>query len=341
MGSLSDSTSPVVLLEYLRSKTQVDCDSLNIQIATEFGPFVDCTSNQADAYYELLNPQRAALLRSSVALGRKFQSEYANVTFEELAMEISMVSLSLTIASLITGNILVMANPVYSDSTIKIVENGQRIYSLCRRIEPNFDVSRLCIKVASTWEGLQACRKLKLLGIKTLATTLFTIEQAMLAAEVGCISISPFVHELRVHFDETYRDTDPILALCVDAQQYFEQYSYPTRVKACSVISVDEIMQLAGVAAFTIAPSLLRALSETKELEKMVAERSLFNNKIYSAQSMQRTSFMDDEEKYREAFANRDSGKGQVKTKQAIELFREFQLKAEALMRDNDETKHE
>jgi transaldolase len=41
------------------------------------------------------------------------------------------------------------------------------------------------------------------MGIETLATTLFTIEQAILAAEVGCSSISPFVHELRVHFDET------------------------------------------------------------------------------------------------------------------------------------------
>jgi transaldolase len=70
-------------------------------------------------------------------------------------------------------------------------------------LEPNFDLSRLVIKVPSTWEGLQACRKLKDLGINTLATTLFTIEQAILAGEVGCISISPFVHELRVHFDES------------------------------------------------------------------------------------------------------------------------------------------
>ena len=70
-------------------------------------------------------------------------------------------------------------------------------------MEPSFDLSRLCIKVPSTWEGLQACRKLNTLGVKTLATTVFTIEQAILAAEVGCIYISPFVHELRVHFDET------------------------------------------------------------------------------------------------------------------------------------------
>ncbi len=64
-------------------------------------------------------------------------------------------------------------------------------------------MSKLCIKVVSTWEGLQACRELTKLGIKTLATTLFTLEQAILAAEAGCTYIAPFVHELKAFFDET------------------------------------------------------------------------------------------------------------------------------------------
>jgi len=301
---------------------------------------VDCTSNQADAYLELLNPRRAALLKKSAALARQMQAEYPDVTFEELAVEIAMISMSLTIAPLITGTLHVMANPTFSYSTTKIIENGQRLYSLCRRLEPAFDLSRLCIKVPATWEGLQACRKLKSLGVKTLATTLFTIEQAILAAEAGCIYISPFVYELRVHFDETYHDTDPIFGLCVEAQQYFEQYSYPTRVKACSVISVDEVMQLAGVAAFTVAPALLEALSETDAPEAKVADLSLFKDKeTVTKQMIERTSFVNDEEKYLEAFAKREGGKGQVKTRQAIDLFSDFQIKAEALMRDNDLTR--
>jgi hypothetical protein len=75
-------------------------------VATDLGPFADCTSNQvldlarigifvtdddqADSYTELLNPQRAALLKKSAALGREILSEYPGVTFEELAMEISV-----------------------------------------------------------------------------------------------------------------------------------------------------------------------------------------------------------------------------------------------------------
>lgn len=65
-------------------------------------------------------------------------------------------------------------------------------------------MSRLCIKVVATWEGLQACKKLTALGINTLATTLFTMDQAILAGEVGCVYIAPFVHELKAFFDPTY-----------------------------------------------------------------------------------------------------------------------------------------
>lgn len=59
------------------------------------------------------------------------------------------------------------------------------------------------MKVPATFEGLQACRELYTGGIQTLATTVFTMEQAILAAEVGCISVSPFVHELKAGLDST------------------------------------------------------------------------------------------------------------------------------------------
>lgn len=75
---------------------------------------------------------------------------------------------------------------------------------MCRRLGHNFNISRLCVKVVATWEGLQACKTLTAMGINSLATTLFTMEQAILAGEVGCAYIAPFVHELKAFFDETY-----------------------------------------------------------------------------------------------------------------------------------------
>ena len=66
---------------------------------------------------------------------------------------------------------------------------------------PAFDSKRVCIKIPSTWEGLRACRELEKQGISTLATTVFCMEQAVLAADSGCAYIAPYVNELRVHFD--------------------------------------------------------------------------------------------------------------------------------------------
>ncbi|KAK3167554.1 hypothetical protein OEA41_010681 [Lepraria neglecta] len=109
----------------IESNQATDYNILSLLVATELGPFVDCTSNQADSYLELLNLQRAALLKNSAALGREILSDFPGVSYEELAVEISMVSLSLTVAPLITGVIHVMSNPLL-ESTPAIIENAKR-----------------------------------------------------------------------------------------------------------------------------------------------------------------------------------------------------------------------
>lgn len=338
MGSLGD----VNLLAYMRSKTQVDVDAVDVDIAARLGPFADCTSNQMDAYTELLNPRHAPLLKKAAALGKELTTgllgghDFKNVTEDELAVEIAMVSLGLLVLPHLEGKIHIMANPVYACSTEKVVENGQRIALLCKRFEPDFDTCRLVIKVASTWEGLQACRKLKVLGVQTLATTVFSMPQAVLAGEVGVKSISPFCHELRAHLEEDHHDPEPIVALCVEAQHYFEQHHIPTRVKACGAMTVDEILQLAGVAAMTIAPGHLDELASTNRPESELEKLSLFSVK---EKAVEKVSYVDDEEGFRAAFKAFAGGKGEAKTMDGIECFCEYQKKAEALMRDPDLTK--
>lgn len=132
------------------------------------------------------------------------------------------IELALEVIQTVHGNVHVMVNPSYSYNTEAIVANAQRktillrlyvknrdanlysagLHHICQIVDPDFDTSRLVTKVPTTWEGMQASRQLKRSGIKTLATTLFSMEQAILAGEAGCISISPFVHELKT---ETYK----------------------------------------------------------------------------------------------------------------------------------------
>ncbi|KAI4235770.1 MAG: hypothetical protein L6R40_006365 [Gallowayella cf. fulva] len=86
MGSNSE---PLHLLNELRTRSQIDVDSLDVAVAKELGPFAGSTSNQADAYLELLLPHRVELLQESIALARQLSGDYADVPFEELAFEIA------------------------------------------------------------------------------------------------------------------------------------------------------------------------------------------------------------------------------------------------------------
>lgn len=72
------------------------------------------------------------------------------------------------------------------------------LIQLFQHVRPGFDIARICIKIPSTWEGMMACRALESAGVRTLATTLFSMTQAVLAAEVGCTYIAPYVNELKV-----------------------------------------------------------------------------------------------------------------------------------------------
>ncbi|KAL8753740.1 MAG: hypothetical protein Q9199_004838 [Rusavskia elegans] len=79
----------VDLLNELRNRSQIDCDTLDVELAKDLGPFIGSTSNQADAYLELLLPHRADLLHESLVLARQIGGEYTDVPFEELAFEIA------------------------------------------------------------------------------------------------------------------------------------------------------------------------------------------------------------------------------------------------------------
>jgi hypothetical protein len=113
----------------------------------------------------------------------------------------------------------------------------------------------------------------------------------------------------------SYKDNDPLVGLCVKAQQYYEEHSIPTRVKACSCITIDEILQLSGVAAHTIPPEDLATLASMNESKDQLDAKSLFKPKKFTNGygHQQRRTYMDDEAKYRVEFAASDCGKGQFR----------------------------
>ncbi|OJJ48452.1 hypothetical protein ASPZODRAFT_62478 [Penicilliopsis zonata CBS 506.65] len=314
-------------LDTLRTRTVVDCDTMDVEVAKKYGPFQDCTSNQAIAFFELSKPQNAELVKSSMKDAEALLPKFPAISRENLAIEIAMVKLALGIAPLIKGCVHIQTNPYESYSTESTVVNALRIVKLFQHLQPGFDTSRICIKIPSTWEGLMACRTLELAGVRTLATTLFTMEQAILAAEVGCTYIAPYVNQLKVHFEPGFVDPNKLLPLCFDIQHYYRRIKAKTQVLPASLTSTDEILQLAGVDHITIAPGLLEQLAGSASTNSVP---SLFDASpvLHDFE----TSFINDESRYRLAVTRDLDGASEGKLTQAINIFCDMQDKLIELM---------
>ncbi|KAL4895967.1 hypothetical protein BDV59DRAFT_171751 [Aspergillus ambiguus] len=321
-------------LDLLRARTIVDCDTLNEQVVKNMGPFHDCTSNQAIAYGELSKPENTGILSASVSEARKLltSGRFTSITEAELAVEIATVKLALKIAPHISGHVHIQTNPYYSYSTEQTVVNALRIVQLFQHLHPGFDQSRICIKIPSTWEGMMACRALEQAGIHTLATTLFSLAQAVLAAEVGCAYIAPYVNQLKVHFEPGFSDPNKLLPLCVLIQKYYESARARTQVLPASLTSTSEIFALAGVHHITIAPGLLEQLSQPDSAPEM---RSLFDLDVPPALPSEPLSYVNDESAYRLSFSRDMHGASEEKLTQAVNIFCDMQDKLIQLVKSS------
>ncbi|RAL12775.1 transaldolase family protein [Aspergillus homomorphus CBS 101889] len=329
--------TPQTALEALRERTIVDCDTMDEQVAKTYGPFQDCTSNQAIAFGELSKPENAKVITESVSEAKELVTKFPELSVEELAVEIAMIKLALKIAPHIRGYIHIQTNPYYSYSTEKTLVNALRIIQLAQHLQPGFPQSRICIKIPSTWEGLLACRALEQAGVRTLATTLFTLTQAALAAEVNCTYIAPYVNQLKVHFEPGFTDPNKLLPLCPLIQKYYQRIGSRTQVLPASLTSTTEILALAGVHHITIAPGLLQELAhQPGTMTDGSVPASLFDSRdpdpVAAGLPERALSFVNDEAGYRLAFTRDARGESEGKLTQAVNIFCDMQDQLVQLM---------
>ncbi|KAJ4164209.1 hypothetical protein LMH87_005893 [Akanthomyces muscarius] len=329
------------LLETLRQTSQVGCDTMDIEVAKSLGPFVDCTSNQAIAYFELSRDGgefHRQLWKEAVKFATRTAMEDDDITRDELVVEVAMVKLQLAFLPYTTEYVHVQTNPKLSFSTEATVRNAERLVTMFKElVGDEEDENRICIKVPATWEGLEACQILQARGIPTLATTMFCMEQAALAAEARCTYIAPYVNELRVHFDKEFVDEHKAFSFCVEAQSYYTRINAKTRILAASLTSIDDVMRLAGVQHITVSPSLLRELATTPADGWKSSAPSVFTNsgKVSLNKRYTRDDFNDilrNESGWRLAFARSGFGSSHGKIIQAINYFSDFQDKLESMV---------
>ncbi|PKY06318.1 hypothetical protein P168DRAFT_316332 [Aspergillus campestris IBT 28561] len=113
-------------LNVLRQRSIVDCDTMDEDGARSFGPFDDCTSNQAIAYAELSKPKHTGLIAAAVIHAGRLLQEFPGIGLRELAVEVAMVKLALKIAPYVTGHVHIQTNPYYVYSTENTISYAQR-----------------------------------------------------------------------------------------------------------------------------------------------------------------------------------------------------------------------
>uniref|UniRef100_A0A0A9W246 Transaldolase n=2 Tax=Lygus hesperus TaxID=30085 RepID=A0A0A9W246_LYGHE len=130
---------------------------------------------------------------------------------------------------------------------------------------------RILIKLASTWEGIQAAKILeKKHGVHCNLTLLFSHCQAVACAEAGVTLISPFVGRiLDWYVQKTGKkyttEEDPGVQFVTNTYNYYKKYGYKTQVMGASFRNGGEIKALAGCDLLTISPKLLEELEKSTD----------------------------------------------------------------------------
>ncbi|KAG5641905.1 hypothetical protein DXG03_003992 [Asterophora parasitica] len=160
---------------------------------------------------------------------------------------------------------------------------------------------RILIKIASTWEGIQAARELERDdNIHTNLTLLFGFGQAVAAAEAGVTLISPFVGRIldwyKKSTGKTYEgDEDPGVQSVKKIFNYYKQHQYKTIVMGASFRNIGEIKALAGVDFLTIAPALLEELKSSTD----PVPKKLDAAQAAQADPIAKVTFVDNEAEFR------------------------------------------
>ncbi|MEM7207420.1 MAG: transaldolase [Pseudomonadota bacterium] len=193
------------------------------------------------------------------------------------------------------------------------------------------DRNRVLIKLASTWEGIQAAAQLEREGINCNLTLLFSFAQAQACADAGVFLISPFVGRI---FD-WYKNADgvdgyapaddPGVKSVQRIFRYYKTYGFDTVVMGASFRNTDQIRQLAGCDRLTISPALMQELADTDARIEKILEKG-------DAQSTdQKVTLSESSFRWR----HNEDAMATEKLAEGIRLFAADQLKLEALLKDS------
>lgn len=250
------------ILSQLKAVTTVVVDSGDLTAIEQFRP-VDATTNPSLLLNASQQDFAKPLLASAVAYAKRNSNDSAEQL--SLASDKFAVDIGTSITKLVPGRVSTEVDARLSFDTAATVAKARQLVALYN--ENGIGTERILIKIASTWEGIQAARQLEQQGIQCNLTLLFHMAQARACAEAGVYLISPFVGRIldwyKANTSQDYSsETDPGVLSVREIYRFYKQHGFSTVVMGASFRNTGEVLALAGCDRLTISPALLAELSQ-------------------------------------------------------------------------------
>jgi len=250
-------------LDALKQFTTVVADTGDFRQLAQFKP-QDATTNPSLILKAVQKPDYVHLLRQTM-------SKFGNRPLDE-TMDRLLVSFGKEILSIIPGRVSTEVDARLSFDTDASYSRAERIIELYQA--EGIHIDRVLIKVAATWEGIQAAAKLERRGIHTNLTLLFSFCQAVACGQAKVQLISPFVGRIYDWYkksaggswDEAAQAgaSDPGVRSVRQIYNHYKHFGIQTEVMGASFRNIGQILALAGCDLLTISPELLAQLAASE-----------------------------------------------------------------------------
>jgi len=247
-------------LDALKQFTTVVADTGDFLQLAQFQP-QDATTNPSLILKSVQKPEYAPLLKDTVA---RFPGRAMDEIVDRL-----LVRFGCEILSIVPGRVSTEVDARLSFDTSATVTRAERLIELYQAEGVHID--RVLIKIAATWEGIQAAAQLERRGIHTNLTLLFSFCQAVACGQAKVQLISPFVGRIYdwykkqagAQWDEAAMAgvNDPGVSSVRNIYNHYKRFGIATEVMGASFRNVGQIQALAGCDLLTISPELLAQLA--------------------------------------------------------------------------------
>lgn len=222
----------------------------------------DATTNPSLLLKAATMGEYQTLVAGTLAASKKESGKDVGAAMDRLA-----VAFGLEILKIVPGRVSTEVDARLSFDREATIAKARRLIALYEAAGTPRE--RILIKIAATWEGIQAAAALKQDGIRCNLTLLFSFAQAVACAEAGVQLISPFVgrildwHKKSTGKSEYAPSEDPGVQSVTRIYNHYKKHGYATEVMGASFRNTGEITELAGCDLLTIAPALLEELRKS------------------------------------------------------------------------------